>query len=390
MTAGDQAPVIKAAFVAGRTPADVAHLNSLAQRVELTVVVGDPMPGDGSHLDAAIEVLHFPPIAQNKLGGSLQWWLRGFGRWLKTSGVDVLHVISEPWGLMVLQAAIRNVAGPPVVVVHGCETQWWTGSAPERVAKSALTKLSLPRLAGFAGENEASISLARRHGLPDSAPTALIHTNPRDPAVFSPAPDGGRSALRESFSLPDGVGVGFAGRLVEEKGVLVLLDAFESLRSTASAECWLAIAGDGPLRAEIERRADGKHIFYLGPLAFPKQVADFYSGLDIFAFASWKTAHSEEQGPRALIEAMMSGLLIVASRSGAIEEMVSSDAVLVRERSSEDLERGLKDALHRVQDGEVRRRVRQHALTMYSPDVVARKMEDLWVRALEPRSFVEQ
>lgn len=58
------------------------------------------------------------------------------------------------------------------------------------------------------------------------------------------------AAWRAEHGLPDGPLVLFAGRLVEEKGVRVLLDAWRRLGS-AGAGATLAFAGDGPLAAEI-------------------------------------------------------------------------------------------------------------------------------------------
>jgi len=45
------------------------------------------------------------------------------------------------------------------------------------------------------------------------------------------------------------------GRLCEQKGQLLLLDSFKALRDSG-VECNLVLAGDGPMRDEVERRID--------------------------------------------------------------------------------------------------------------------------------------
>jgi glycosyltransferase involved in cell wall biosynthesis len=62
-----------------------------------------------------------------------------------------------------------------------------------------------------------------------------------------------RHELRRSFGINDGAPVVlFTGRLVAKKQPLMLLDAFARVR--AQTPCWLLVAGDGPLRDEVERR----------------------------------------------------------------------------------------------------------------------------------------
>lgn len=128
-----------------------------------------------------------------------------------------------------------------------------------------------------------------------------------DPAPFqdaAPAPDlAGRHPL-----------VGTLARLVPQKGLEVLLEAFAAVPPPAR----LVIAGDGPLRAALQRRADAPDL--AGRVSFLGARADapaVMAALDLFVLPSrW------EGFGLVLLEAMAAGKPIVASRISAIPEVV--------------------------------------------------------------------
>lgn len=107
----------------------------------------------------------------------------------------------------------------------------------------------------------------------------------------------------------------FAGRLSAEKGVLEMLDVWQQLPHIP-----LRVAGDGPLydqaRRLIERTAS-RHITLLGHLDPPQVVAQM-KGARLLVFPSrWN-----EPFGMSLIEAAACGIPAVASRIGAIPELV--------------------------------------------------------------------
>lgn len=109
--------------------------------------------------------------------------------------------------------------------------------------------------------------------------------------------------------------VGTLARLVPQKGLDVLLDAFSRIPPPAR----LVIAGDGPLRPALERRAAAPdlagRVRLLGPRA---DAAAVMAALDLFVLPSrW------EGFGLVLLEAMAAGRPIVASRVSAIPEVVA-------------------------------------------------------------------
>ncbi len=118
------------------------------------------------------------------------------------------------------------------------------------------------------------------------------------------------------LSLP-GPRLGMIARLVDIKGVLDLIDAMpEVVRKVPEAT--LILAGDGPLRAQVESRIEALHlqrrVKLLGEVI---DVAPIYRALDLLVLPS----HNEGMG-RVLVEGMSAGLAVVATRVGGVPDVV--------------------------------------------------------------------
>ena len=112
----------------------------------------------------------------------------------------------------------------------------------------------------------------------------------------------------------------FAGRLVPEKGLDVLLEAFRRVRERLP-EARLVIAGDGPERDALALRVaalgQGRHVERLGHR--PRAELDARLG------SAWVQAvPSIWEEPFGLVapEAMMRGVAVVASDAGGLSEIV--------------------------------------------------------------------
>ena len=101
----------------------------------------------------------------------------------------------------------------------------------------------------------------------------------------------------------DPVIVGSISTLTTQKGLFVLLDAVAILRDKG-ANCVFVIAGDGPLRAELERRVHqldlGRFVHFLGWV--PNAARELLHSLDVFCQSSLWEANSI-----VLLEAMSIG-----------------------------------------------------------------------------------
>lgn len=169
----------------------------------------------------------------------------------------------------------------------------------------------------------------------------------------------------------------FVGRLVYYKGLDVLIDA---VRGT---DLRVAICGEGPLRSELERRAEGLEgrVRFLGEIGDDELVAAFAAAR---GFVLPSVAASETFGVVQL-EAMAAGLPLVVCRASegvaAVHEGADS-AVLVAPRDVV----ALREAMLRVRDdaalaGRLRQAGRELLATRYDPAVRLDELESLLVEA---------
>lgn len=126
----------------------------------------------------------------------------------------------------------------------------------------------------------------------------------------------------------DGKYVAFAGRLSQEKGLDVLLDAAARIPDVP-----IRIAGSGPLMDEVRRRQP-PNIELLGQLN-REEMAAFYRQARLLVLPST----TYEMSPLVIAEAMSHGLPVVASRLGGIPELVDHErtGLLFAPGNSEEL-----------------------------------------------------
>jgi glycosyltransferase involved in cell wall biosynthesis len=113
------------------------------------------------------------------------------------------------------------------------------------------------------------------------------------------------ASLRSRHSLPPAPLVAYVGRLVAEKGVGVLLDAWRSLAPDAT----LLIVGDGPLRA---RCAETAGVRVIGPLE-RSELAPVYAASEFAVLASIATPRFREPWGLVCNEAMLQRRPVLAS-----------------------------------------------------------------------------
>jgi colanic acid/amylovoran biosynthesis glycosyltransferase len=140
-----------------------------------------------------------------------------------------------------------------------------------------------------------------------------------------------------------------ACRLVPKKGLATALRAFASF-SKAFPKSRFLIAGDGPLRRELEeliQKLDLQEAVILLGFLGQIQLRELYEKAHIFMHPSELPPDSNQEGvPNSMLEAMASGLPVVATRHGGIPEAVTDgvSGLLVPERDVE----GLTASLFRI------------------------------------------
>jgi glycosyltransferase involved in cell wall biosynthesis len=148
-----------------------------------------------------------------------------------------------------------------------------------------------------------------------------------------------RSACRAALDLPDPCkAVGYVGSLEERKGVDELVEA---VRRCGHPDVQLILAGDGPLEESLRARAS-ELPYDLRLTGRIRDVKKFLGALDVFVLPS----HSEAM-PLALLEAMWSGLPIIATPVGGVPEAVTDgeSALMVRPGDPAALSEALQSLL---------------------------------------------
>jgi len=159
--------------------------------------------------------------------------------------------------------------------------------------------------------------------------------------LFKPAKELEKKNARASFSLEqDDIIIGFAGRLVLDKGIKELLEVFENLKVTFK-NLSLVIAGDiektdRETKEIISALKITNKVYYLGNIV---NMVSFYHTLDLFCLPSYR-----EGMPTVNLEASASGLPIITSdATGCVDSVISSKTGFVtKTKDTKSLESALK------------------------------------------------
>jgi glycosyltransferase involved in cell wall biosynthesis len=242
------------------------------------------------------------------------------------------------------------------------------GSVPESLAYGASLALWQRRLVEQADAVIVPSRFARERlrelGAP--LPWERVHVIPppvrgldagegSDVLMRSGSPDGGTPAVG-AYAL-------VVARLAPEKGVDVAIDA---CRLAGMA---LVVAGDGPERAALERRAGGDDVRFVGRVD-DRRLAELRAGAALALVPS----RSAETFGLAAAEAMACGLPVAASRVGALPELVEADALVAPGDAA-----ALAGAIARLAgDRAAGERARERVRAVCAPEVVARALADVY------------
>lgn len=141
----------------------------------------------------------------------------------------------------------------------------------------------------------------------------------------------------------------FVGRLHEEKGVFVLLEAFVLARQEIPA-ARLQFVGEGPARAGLEKRVQDlgmEQVVVLRGTIKNRNIPELFRSADVFCAPSLTTKRWAEQVGMSALQAMASGVPIVSTQSGAIPEYVPDGVagILVAENDARALATAIRELL---------------------------------------------
>lgn len=129
-------------------------------------------------------------------------------------------------------------------------------------------------------------------------------------------PNYSEKSVRGKYQINKKYILTYVGRLAPEKDLKTFMSIAKGIPKKFSQDIQWVVAGDGPLREELEREAPENMVFtgYLSG----KQLAEIYSVSDLFVFPS-----PTETFGNVVLEALASGTPVIGSNSGGVRNIIS-------------------------------------------------------------------
>ncbi len=252
----------------------------------------------------------------------------GFERLMKRCHPDVVHIDEEPYNFATFHA--NRIARR-----RRARTLWFSWQNLQRVYPWPFSVFECYNLRnvdyGIVGSRTAA-DVWRAKGY--AGALAVIPQFGVDPELFTP-PEAPRPLSP--------VVLGYAGRLVPEKGVDLLLEALQGVQGEWRLDLFASGPEEGRLRAMAEQEALRERVVF-HDLVPSVAMPEIYRSMDVFVLPSRTRANWTEQFGRVLIEAMASGVAVVGSATGEIPHVIG-DAGLT---FGEDDREALRAALDRL------------------------------------------
>ena len=167
----------------------------------------------------------------------------------------------------------------------------------------------------------------------------------------------------------------FVGHVVKTKGVFELVSACKEISGIS-----LSLVGhvDERIKSELETIAQGKWLKIWGELPYEEVIKKMLT-CDLFVLPTYT-----EGFPNVILEGMACGCSIIASRVGAIPEMLSEEdgkpyGVLIDPKNSFLIKKAIEELLNNdTYKSEMRKNVCERVNQRYNIDVIWQKIMSVW------------
>lgn len=246
----------------------------------------------------------------------------------------------------------RLTKTPFVFTTHASDVSIWRkipfgssvvrGVVKRAVGITAVSSRSMRKLTSFFGTESEKHYAHKTHLIPMGTDTNTRKSSAKE-----------LEQIRTHYTIGDRAVLLFVGRLAEKKGVAYLLRGFADLKKTREESTlpMLLIAGDGPLRAELETQAhelgleaDVRFVGY----ATGELKDRLFSLADIVIVPSIITDDGDAEGlPVVLMEALSAGKICIATRESGADDILHNavDGYLINQRSESEIADSLNTAL---------------------------------------------
>jgi glycosyltransferase involved in cell wall biosynthesis len=190
-------------------------------------------------------------------------------------------------------------------------------------------------------------TILKQNGIPEERIVRAPVSNPEYVGTYAKSNPGARSGTEFQ--------VIFVGRMIEEKGIFLLLDAFEEF-ANVHPDTRLVLVGDDPT-GDIERRVRNscldEQVTLTGEIPHREAIQNMAES-DVLVLPS-----SDEALPRVIVEAFEVGVPVVATPVGEVPNVVSDgDTGILIDEKPESIVSALN---HLYRNKEVRQRIAVNA-----------------------------
>ena len=285
-----------------------------------------------------------------------------FDRLLKQLKPDLVHIDEEPYNLATFLAQRSAQAVNARTVFFS----WQNLNRPYPPPFSWFERYVLQHAAaGIVGNRDAEEAW-RAKGY--RGPLTIIPQVGVEPDFFKPI-----ERSRNSTFI-----IGYAGRLVEEKGIDLLLQALSGVTGDWRAN----LVGSGPEQARLIELAQQLQIadrVQFLPWMPSAQIVNYYHSIDVLVLPSRSRHNWKEQFGRVLIDAMACGIPVIGSTCGEIPNVIGDAGLIFPEGDvtalRAQLQRLYNDATLRR---DLAQRGRQRVLDHFTQAQIARQTYEVY------------
>lgn len=375
------------------SPVNRAKWQELAKQhkdVQLTVLVPDRWKTSffdvtsGDLTQDTLKNCHFVSLPAYFTGNELLYFYAPlkFAKLLHQTRPDIIQVEQGLHAISYLQAILFNTL---LRIKAQCCFFTWVNWQPQLNLKTKLfTKFieffTLRSSAGaIAGNADAKTILAATKA---AFPIMVLPQLGVDTKLFRPA---------QAEELGSQYRIAYVGRIIEEKGVDLLIKAFVHI--AAEFESWqLIIVGAGEYEKQLIDYTVTKKLLdriEFHPPVTHEKIAKFLRTVDILVLHSLDTQNWREQFGHVLIEAMACKVCVVGSNAGEIPNVIANAGIIVQQGDEDALYKALHSL---ITQPSLRKQLAQQGFNRvtqeYTHSIIAEKTYKFW-QSLLPQSKYE-
>jgi len=336
------------------TPPYWQHDNGTKQILEKLYITGyrmivTPMSCNGNYH------LHFYP----KLG-----------RIMQEVQPEIVHIDEEPYNLATFQAMRLAHHHKARALFFTWQNLYRNYPPPFRQMELYNYKHADAALAG----NQEAVEVLRRKGYHKA--TYVIPQFGFDMEIYK------RNAPRPPRIPGTPFTLGFLGRLVETKGLTIMVEALTSLPDY----CQAIFVGDGPMKSVLEEEAARLGVsdrVIIRPGVPTYEAPQVLAAFDVFVLPSRTFPNWKEQFGRTLAEAMACETPVIGSDSGEIPHVIDDAGLVFEEGNVQELVTCVEKLLHDpVLYAALASKGRQRVLEHYTQEHIAKQTYQVYQEML--------